>query len=115
MSGDNSHAAKHWLVTRFTSLALIPLCLWLFYSLAGVAGGDQPLVQLWLKAPAHAGVLGLFLLVGFHHSASGVQEVIEDYISSENVKKLALAANRLLHLAAFGAALAAVISLALKG
>ena len=71
--------------------------------------------ESWRKVPAHAGVLGLFLLVGFHHSASGVQEVIEDYISTPAMKKMALGLNTLLHLAAFGAGMAAIVSLMMKG
>lgn len=112
--GSAKHGAKDWWLMKVTSLALIPLGLWLAYSLMTIGGLEQSQVQLWLKNPIHATVLGLFMLVGLHHSAHGVQVVMEDYISTPSVRNIALIANTLAHLAAAGFGLCAIIASAFK-
>src|SRR5690349_11018126 len=111
--GSAKEGVEHWWATKLTSLALIPLGLWLVYSLIHLAGLGPSALQGWVHAPANAVLLGLFILTGLHHSASGVQVVVEDYVSCACLKTSALIASQLLHLAAAGFGIFAIIHMAL--
>jgi succinate dehydrogenase / fumarate reductase membrane anchor subunit len=104
------HGSTHWWVMKISSLALIPLGLWLVYGLMTTAGLDQARVQLWLKDPVHAFILGLFLVFGLHHSANGIQVVLEDYVSTPVTRHAAIAAVKIIHLIAAGLGLFALIA-----
>jgi succinate dehydrogenase / fumarate reductase membrane anchor subunit len=104
MSGKHKEGPSHWWAMKLTSAALIPLGLWLACKILQLAGMDQAGVQAWLKSPLHAAAIGMLLLIGLHHSAYGIQVVMEDYISTVSVRRAALLASNALHLiaAAFG-------------
>jgi succinate dehydrogenase / fumarate reductase membrane anchor subunit len=91
--GSAKNGTDHWWVQRFTSLALIPLSLYLVgaFVICAVMGGYTGAVY-WLHSPIAATAIVLFLAVGFHHSASGLQVVIEDYVHSEGPKLFAVIA-----------------------
>jgi succinate dehydrogenase / fumarate reductase membrane anchor subunit len=104
MSGKHKEGPAHWWAMKLTSVALIPLGLWLACNIIQVAGLDQAGVQAWLRNPLHAAAIGALLLVGLHHSAYGIQIVMEDYISTLSARRVALFVSNALHLiaAAFG-------------
>lgn len=89
--GSAHHGTEHWIALRLTSLALLPLALYpvVTFFLAANEGGYGALRE-WLHNPVSAAAVILFLLVGFHHSANGLQVVIEDYFHCECVKNAAL-------------------------
>ncbi|OUU73950.1 MAG: succinate dehydrogenase, hydrophobic membrane anchor protein [Methylococcaceae bacterium TMED69] len=82
--------AAHWLVQRFTALAIIPLTFWFIYALIESVSTSYEEMLIWLKQP-----LILFLLVAgivgiFWHARLGIQVIIEDYIHGETAQKVAL-------------------------
>ncbi|MBV8548015.1 MAG: succinate dehydrogenase, hydrophobic membrane anchor protein [Alphaproteobacteria bacterium] len=88
----SAHAGtEHWIGQRLTSLALIPLSLYpvVTFFLAANHGGYGALRD-WLHSPISATAVILFLLVGFHHAANGLQVVIEDYVHCECAKSATL-------------------------
>jgi len=78
--GAAKSGVHHWWLQRLTSLALLPLSIWLVFSLAGLAGASHAGAVAWIGRPLNAVLLLAFLAAAFHHSANGVQEVIEDYV-----------------------------------
>ncbi len=78
--GAAKSGVHHWWLQRLTSLALLPLSIWLVFSLAGLAGASHAQAVAWIGRPLNAVLLLAFLAAAFHHSANGVQEVIEDYV-----------------------------------
>jgi succinate dehydrogenase / fumarate reductase membrane anchor subunit len=85
--GSAKHGTEHWWNLRLTSLALIPLSLYVFatFYINVVQGGHDGAVE-WLRSPFAATFVLLFLLFGFHHAANGLQVVIEDYVHNEKAK-----------------------------
>ena len=83
-----SDAVKHWTLVRLTALMSIPLTLWLVWSVAahGIAA-DHATFTSWLQQSWHAGFFALAVLVVFYHTSSGAQEIIEDYVHHESLKK----------------------------
>lgn len=79
--GSAKGGTGHWWAMRLTSLALIFLCGWfVFKLLLCLQGGDYETTTVWLRHPVNATLMCLLLGVGFHHTANGLQTVIEDYI-----------------------------------
>lgn len=104
--GSARHGTGHWWAQRLTALALIPLSIYFvggFFAYV-VFGGPTGLVH-WLHCPIPASMLILFLAVGFHHMASGLQVIIEDYVHCACMKTFGVIAVQ------FGSALFAVLGI----
>jgi succinate dehydrogenase / fumarate reductase membrane anchor subunit len=79
-----AHAGTHhWWMQRVTSAALLPLTLWLVFSLALMPDSSWQQAVAWIGRPFNAVLLLAFLAAGFHHTAAGLQVVIEDYVRNE--------------------------------
>ena len=94
--GAAKGGTHHWWLQRVTSMALLPLTIWFTFGVAGLAGAPYERVLAWIGHPFHAVLLLLYIGIGFHHTAAGLQVVIEDYIHDHAVKTGALLANTLL-------------------
>lgn len=86
--GSAKDGVHHWWVQRLTAVALVPLLLWLTYSVACLtrAGVGFTEVQDWVAQPLNTVLLLIALPVAFYHSALGLQVVIEDYIHGKGLK-----------------------------
>ena len=103
--GSAKSGVHHFTVQRLSAIALIPLTLWLVFSVARLAGGSYEATYLWVQYPPYAIGLVLFLATAFYHAVLGVQVVIEDYVTPEGWKMA------LLVLVKFGLALLGVASI----
>lgn len=108
--GSAHHGAEHWLAERITSLALIPLVIWLVYSIVSLAGADYSTFTMWLAEPVNAILMLLFLIVTFYHAALGCQVIMDDYIHHEAVKFISVIVMKLV----FGALAVACVFSVLK-
>lgn len=81
--GAAKAGTHHWWMQRVTSIALLPLTLWLVFSLALMPDSSWQQVTGWIGRPFNAVLLLAFLAAGFHHTAAGLQVVIEDYVRGE--------------------------------
>ncbi|BBK39473.1 hypothetical protein STAQ_45510 [Allostella sp. ATCC 35155] len=111
--GSAKDGVSHWWLQRLTAVALVPLCLWFVGSLIGQVGADQASVAAWLAQPCPAIVMILLAIATFYHAALGLQVVIEDYVASEGLRLVAIAAMKLACFALATAAVFAVLKLAL--
>ena len=84
--GSAKEGTHHWWAQRLTAIALIPLIIWLIFTLVYMANHDHVTVTTWMSSPIVAGLLILFLFSLFHHAQLGMQVVIEDYIDCEVLK-----------------------------
>ncbi|WP_198372304.1 succinate dehydrogenase, hydrophobic membrane anchor protein [Roseomonas rosulenta] len=81
--GSAKGGTHHWWMQRVTSVALLPLTLWLVFSLARMPDSTWQQATAWIGRPFNAVLLLAFLAAAFHHTASGLQVVIEDYVRGE--------------------------------
>ena len=106
-AGSAKSGSHHWWMQRVTSIALLPLTIWFVASLATNAGMTHGEALIWIGSPLNAVLLLALIALTFHHTASGLQVVIEDYAHSEWVKMgLILAVKGVCWLLAIAAALA---------
>lgn len=84
--GAAKSGTARWWMERVTSIALIPLSIWLLASLvSGVASSHAVLVE-WISNPLVAVLLILFVAVTFYHASMGMKVVIEDYVHEHGNK-----------------------------
>jgi succinate dehydrogenase / fumarate reductase membrane anchor subunit len=97
--GSAREGTSHFWHQRLTALLLIPLVLWIGFTIAALPADHATLVD-WVRQPLVT--LGLVLLVAaiFYHAKLGLQVVIEDYISSHARRTLVLLLSNLLCLLA---------------
>lgn len=105
--GSAKGGTHHWWLQRITSAALLPLTLWFAVSAALLAGSPHAAVVDFIASPLNAVLLLLLIGVGFHHTAAGVQVIIEDYVHAPGARMVAiLAINAICLIAAVASALA---------
>ena len=78
--GSAKEGAHHWWMQRLTSIALVPLMLWLAISLAFLGDLSYQAAVAWMQAPFVAVGLSLSIVVMFYHLQLGLQVIIEDYV-----------------------------------
>ncbi|HEX6860261.1 MAG TPA: succinate dehydrogenase, hydrophobic membrane anchor protein [Caulobacteraceae bacterium] len=113
--GAAGHGAGHWISERVSSMALVPLVLWIAYAALQIAGAGYEGAIVWVSHPLNAVLLTLLLAIGFQHMHAGMRVVVEDYIHQTSTKALLLILN--LFVCVLGGALAvfSVLKVALGG
>jgi len=113
--GSAKDGVHHFWVQRLSAVALVPLALWLVFSIANLSsfGTGYAAVKHWVSAPSVAVTLALFLGTALYHSALGIQVVIEDYVHGEAAKLTALVLSKFLHVIVAAAGIFAVLKVAL--
>ena len=104
--GTAKKGVQHWLAERLSAVALVPLSLWFVASIIAHVGADYAAFIRWLRMPLATSFMILLLFALFHHSALGLQVVIEDYVHS-NAKFAAVIAVRL---GCYGFAVAGIVA-----
>ena len=84
--GSARGGTHHWWLQRLTSAALLPLTLWFALSVASLAGAPYEATRAWIAHPFNAVLLLASIALTFHHTAAGMQVVIEDYAHPEWAK-----------------------------
>jgi succinate dehydrogenase / fumarate reductase membrane anchor subunit len=85
--GSAKGGTHHWYMQRVTSVALLPLTLWFVLSLVfTLDGASYEVAAQWVARPINAVLLLALIATTFHHTAAGMQVIIEDYANSEWAK-----------------------------
>ncbi|MBK1690569.1 succinate dehydrogenase, hydrophobic membrane anchor protein [Ectothiorhodospira mobilis] len=84
--GSTGEGAHHWWLMRLSSVAMVPLMLWLMFSLAALAGADHATVTAWLAFPLNTTLMILAVATLFFHANMGLQVIIEDYVHHAGLK-----------------------------
>lgn len=107
-----SSAITHWWVQRLTSVALIPLGVWLVWASLNLAGAGYADAAAFVVRPINAVMIVVTAVIVLHHTQLGIQVVVEDYIP-EKEGKLLMAVTRIACMAGGLLVVAAVIKLAM--
>ena len=110
--GSARTGVSHWWSQRITAIGMIPLVLYLIAGLVLHAGADYDAARAWLSSPFNATAALLFFGVGFYHASLGVQVIIEDYVSSERCRLLAMVASKMVLTGLAALSLFSVLSVA---
>lgn len=91
--GSAKSGTEHWWHQRVTSVALVPLSLFVIVLMASLIGADHAAVVTRIGHPAVATGLVLTLGAVAWHMQLGMQVNIEDYVHGPGWKVAALIAN----------------------
>jgi succinate dehydrogenase / fumarate reductase membrane anchor subunit len=91
--GSAKEGADHFWQQRVTAVANIFLVLFLAGLIVSLAGADYATARTTLQKPLVAIAVLLLVLSGIYHMRLGMQTIIEDYVTSEGRKVVALMAN----------------------
>jgi succinate dehydrogenase / fumarate reductase membrane anchor subunit len=81
--GSAREGGADWLTERVSSVALLLLGTWLLASLLFLPNLDQRTLTEWLRGPAGAVPMALFVIVGFWHAVDGLKVAVDDYVHDE--------------------------------
>jgi succinate dehydrogenase / fumarate reductase membrane anchor subunit len=74
--------SSHWLMQRFSAIALIPLTIWLTLSFVEILQDPQGYLPVFFAYPFNA-VMGILLITtSLYHGSLGMRVIIEDYITN---------------------------------
>lgn len=110
--GSARKGVAHWWLQRLTAIGLVPIIIYLLIGLLTSMSADYGTARAWLSTPINASAMLLLFGVGFYHAALGLQVVIEDYISGENRRLLALVAVKLVMTALAALSIFSTLSIA---
>lgn len=108
--GSAKDGTGHFWRVRLTSVALVPLSLFVIGLIVSLTGASQEEVRAVLGRPFVALIVGAFILVSLGHMRLGMQDIIEDYVHAEGARVAVLMFNIF-----FTVAVGAVCILALVG
>ena len=112
--GSAKDGVEHWWRQRLTAVALAPLALWFIASMVVHGGDDYFEFTAWLRTPFSTLMMALLVAAAFHHSALGLQVIIEDYVHSA-AKIPALITMRISCIVLAATGILAVLRVALSG
>lgn len=80
--GSARDGVENWWLERISAVALVPLTIWFTALLVAHTGDDYAALIAWLRTPLTTTLMALLLIALFHHTALGLQVIIEDYVHS---------------------------------
>jgi len=90
--GSAKEGTSHFWTQRLTAIALVPLVIWLCFSVASLPDMGYLAVREWLSSPSTSIMMVLFIMVASYHSRLGLQVIIEDYVSGHAARTAAIIA-----------------------
>jgi len=111
-AGAARDGVRHWWQQRLTSIALLPLTVWLAVSLLILPSLGHATLIAWMSQSSTALLLILLVLVGAWHSQLGVRVVVEDYVHGTGARTLSLVLIGFAHVLLAAAGVFAVLKVA---
>ena len=85
-SGAAHEGTAHWLLQRLTSVALVPIVLWLSFSVAMLPNLRYEALEAWLQQPLVTILVAVSIITVCYHQALGLRVIIEDYVHINPLK-----------------------------
>jgi succinate dehydrogenase / fumarate reductase membrane anchor subunit len=83
ISPSTKTGAHHWLMQRISAIALIPLVIWISFSLIQISQDPQEYLPVFFAYPLNAIAGILFITTSLYHGSLGMRVIIEDYIPNK--------------------------------
>ncbi len=113
--GSAKEGTDHFWRIRITSIALIPLALFMVGWMLSLRGAGYAEVRASLSQPLIALAAALFIVISLDHMRLGMQVIIEDYVHGEGGKLVLLILNTFFAVAVGVVSIFALLKLAFGG
>lgn len=113
--GSAGSGVHHWWAQRFSAILLVPLTVWLVWTLMVLAGADYAVARDWIAAPWNAAMAILLAGATFYHAWLGLQVVIEDYVGRRGLEVTLQVLVAIAMLAGAVVSMVAILKVALAG
>jgi succinate dehydrogenase / fumarate reductase membrane anchor subunit len=113
--GSAKEGTGHFWRIRLSSIALLPLSLFLLGWILSLGGASYAEVRAALGEPLIALAASLFVLISLDHMRLGMQIIIEDYVHGEGAKVVLLMLNIFFAVAVGAASVFSILKIAFGG
>jgi len=113
--GSAREGTGHFWRIRLSSIALLPLSLFVVGWVLSLGGAGYDAVRASLAQPLVALAVGLFVVVSLDHMRLGMQIIIEDYFHAEGSKLALLILNTFFVVVLGAASVFAILKIAFGG
>ena len=80
---------KKWVLHRISAIILVPLYVWLFFSLIALSTKNYSEAIYFFESPLFTILAIIVFFVAFFHAKISLGEIFEDYIQDEKIKNVA--------------------------
>ena len=101
-------STKKWLLTKISSLILLPLMVWFIINFVSIYDENYSEVALFFTQQPSQIIFSIFVIFAFIFSSLTISEIFEDYIQDEKIKNVA---NKLLNIFAIVIPLLTIIGI----
>lgn len=113
--GSAKDGTAHFWRVRVTSVALVPLSLFVIGLLISLAGSSYVETRAVLAQPLVTVLFGLFVVISLDHMRAGMEEVIQDYVHGDLAKVVLLMLNLFFTVILGAACILALLKIAFAG
>jgi succinate dehydrogenase / fumarate reductase membrane anchor subunit len=107
--------SHHWLMQRFSAIALIPLIFWLVFSFVKIIEDPQGYLPVFFAYPLNT-VMGILLIIAsLYHGSLGMRVIFEDYVSNKTLMHVYIMLTHFISIVTAVAVTVAIIRLHLIG
>ena len=101
-------STKKWLLTKISSLILLPLMAWFIINFVSIYDKNYSQVVFFFSQQPSKIIFSIFIVFSFFFSSLTISEIFEDYIHDEKIKN---AANKFVYIFAIVVPLITIISI----
>ena len=113
--GSTKSGTEHFWAVRVTSVALVPLTLFVVGLLFSMIGKSFVEARLTLAQPLIWVPVALFIVISLEHMRLGMQEVVSDYIHTDLLKVALMMLNTFIVVLIGGACVFSLLKIAFGG
>ncbi len=82
-------STKKWILTKLSSLVLIPFMIWFIINLSKIYDNDyQVIIEFFTTQPSKI-LFSVFVVIAYFFSTLTISEIFEDYITNDKIKNVA--------------------------
>ena len=77
-----------WILQRVTAVILIPLTFWFIYQYIVLSSYEYEQIRAFFFSKLNSSLYFIFIIMMLYHAKLGNETIVEDYITSHNIKKI---------------------------
>jgi len=80
--------SRKWIFQRLTAVVLIPLTFWFVYQSVLISSYGYVEIRSFFSSKVNSLLYFILIIIMLYHAKLGCETVIEDYVTSHNLKKI---------------------------